>query len=156
LLLSQTGCLLSQLRTTDTSRPTVTQLDSNAQSTGMEKEKREPAQTELILTAAQTPGTLPPPMQPQKPKVDQLPPPQGPSPPKAHLGFTTPTLTLRDLVELAVQNHPDLAIAQARVEMARGQMVQAGLYPNPRVWMDLDALGTRGHGWGDPGAMINQ
>src|SRR5437899_944619 len=43
------------------------------------------------------------------------------------------TLSLRGLLALAVQSNPDLAIAQAQAEAARGRMIQAGLYPNPTV-----------------------
>jgi outer membrane protein TolC len=43
------------------------------------------------------------------------------------------SLRLPDLLALALQAHPELAVAAARVEEARGQMIQAGLYPNPSV-----------------------
>src|SRR5262245_34219021 len=40
-------------------------------------------------------------------------------------------LSLEDLEQLAQANNPILARDQARVESARGQALQAGLYPNP-------------------------
>src|SRR4051812_32983349 len=42
-------------------------------------------------------------------------------------------LTLPRLLELAAQNNPDLAVARARAENARGRLIQAGLYINPIV-----------------------
>src|SRR5260370_37640370 len=39
--------------------------------------------------------------------------------------------TLDELLDIAVKHHPDLTAARARVEIARGRMIQAGLYPNP-------------------------
>ncbi|HTU25458.1 MAG TPA: TolC family protein [Pirellulales bacterium] len=49
---------------------------------------------------------------------------------------TVPTpgrdLALEDATRMALANSPLLARAEARVEQARGRVVQAGLYPNPR------------------------
>ena len=42
-----------------------------------------------------------------------------------------PGMTLTELEEMAVRCNPSLAQAAARVEAARGQHVQVGLYPNP-------------------------
>ncbi|MBS0208582.1 MAG: TolC family protein [Planctomycetes bacterium] len=42
-------------------------------------------------------------------------------------------LTLGQCSGLALANHPNLIVAQANVEQAYGQVVQAGLYPNPRL-----------------------
>src|SRR5262245_5490856 len=47
-------------------------------------------------------------------------------------------LTLKNLLALAEKNHPVLAIARARIEAARGRLVQAGLYPNPIVTPRVD------------------
>jgi outer membrane protein, heavy metal efflux system len=41
-------------------------------------------------------------------------------------------LTLDDATRLALANSPLLQRAEARVEQARGRVIQAGLYPNPR------------------------
>jgi cobalt-zinc-cadmium efflux system outer membrane protein len=42
-------------------------------------------------------------------------------------------LNLAELLDLAAQQNPDLTAARARVDEARGRMIQAGLYPNPTV-----------------------
>jgi outer membrane protein, heavy metal efflux system len=41
-------------------------------------------------------------------------------------------LTLEDATRMALANSPLLAQAEAKVEQARGQVTQAGFYPNPR------------------------
>ena len=42
-------------------------------------------------------------------------------------------LKLEECVAIALANHPSLAEASARIDVARGQVIQARLYPNPRV-----------------------
>src|SRR5438105_10019134 len=42
-------------------------------------------------------------------------------------------LTLGFLEALAIQNNPTLAQAAAAIDMARGQLRQVGLYPNPQL-----------------------
>ncbi|MBI1917093.1 MAG: TolC family protein [Planctomycetes bacterium] len=42
-------------------------------------------------------------------------------------------LTLTRLLDLAAASHPDLGVARARVEAARGRMIQAGLRLNPVI-----------------------
>ena len=42
-----------------------------------------------------------------------------------------PAYTLDDLTRLGLARHPRLADAALAVEAARGQALQAGLYPNP-------------------------
>ncbi|MCA9057872.1 MAG: TolC family protein [Planctomycetaceae bacterium] len=51
-------------------------------------------------------------------------------------------LSLAELQQLAADNSPVVRQAVASVEMARGQAVQAGLYPNPTVGYEGDSLGT--------------
>jgi len=46
------------------------------------------------------------------------------------------------LQDIALQNNPSLRQAVARVEAARGAMIQAGLYPNPTFGYEGDTLGT--------------
>ena len=76
---------------------------------------------------------------------------------RAGLGFT-PTAeaqephTLDDLIGIAVQYHPDLRAAQARVEAARGRMIQAGLYPNFAMGPAFSQLGHRDNALGEAGA----
>jgi cobalt-zinc-cadmium efflux system outer membrane protein len=43
------------------------------------------------------------------------------------------SLTLADAVSQALANHPQLAVAEARVSVAEGLRRQAGLAPNPRL-----------------------
>ncbi len=50
---------------------------------------------------------------------------------------------LPELTELTVESHPRLAEVGWAVETARGQAVQAGLYPNPTVDVRGDELGDR-------------
>jgi len=60
-------------------------------------------------------------------------------------GSTLPDgpLKLEDLFALALETNPDLAIAQAKAEAARGKLVQAGLYPNPTVGIDAQQIGLK-------------
>ncbi len=51
-------------------------------------------------------------------------------------------MTLTDLQDIALQNNPSLRQAVARVEAARGAMIQAGLYPNPTFGYEGDTIGT--------------
>lgn len=52
--------------------------------------------------------------------------------------------TLAGWEELALERHPGLAMAAARVRAAEGRFVQAGLYPNPRVGYMGDEIGDDG------------
>src|ERR1043165_7034851 len=63
---------------------------------------------------------------------------------------------LEHLIQLATQYHPDLHAAQARIEAARGRMIQAGLYPNPLVGPRGTELLEHGNPWGQSGAIIMQ
>ena len=65
-------------------------------------------------------------------------------------------LTLQQLVITAMNRHPDLAIAQARAEAARGQFVQAGLYPNPTVAWSAEEMGQRPGAAGFQGPVFAQ
>jgi cobalt-zinc-cadmium efflux system outer membrane protein len=46
------------------------------------------------------------------------------------------------LWNLALANHPELQQAAAEVEAARGKLIQAGKYPNPRLTYEQEELGT--------------
>jgi cobalt-zinc-cadmium efflux system outer membrane protein len=52
-------------------------------------------------------------------------------------------LDLPALWALALANNPSLREAAADVEAARGRLVQAGLYPNPRLIYNQDTIGSR-------------
>jgi cobalt-zinc-cadmium efflux system outer membrane protein len=49
-------------------------------------------------------------------------------------------LSFRNALAEALQNHPQLAAAQGRVEDARGQQTQAGLKPNPRLTVQTEDI----------------
>jgi len=51
-------------------------------------------------------------------------------------------MTLTEFQDIALENNPTLRQAVARVEAARGAMIQAGLYPNPTFGYEGDTLGT--------------
>lgn len=53
-------------------------------------------------------------------------------------------MSLSDFESLALSNHPALARATARVRAARGQWLQEGLYPNPRIGYDGAEIGNEG------------
>src|SRR4051812_49915199 len=67
--------------------------------------------------------------------------------PAAHAPVPCPEpgepLGLDQLLALAEQNHPDLAVAFARTEAARGRLIQAGLYPNPTFTWEADEVNNR-------------
>ncbi|MFL5340319.1 MAG: TolC family protein [Gemmataceae bacterium] len=64
-------------------------------------------------------------------------------------------LTLADLQALAAANSPTLNQAAADVEAARGNLIQAGLLPNPTVGFEADTVGS-GHTAGQQGGYIDQ
>jgi cobalt-zinc-cadmium efflux system outer membrane protein len=66
-----------------------------------------------------------------------------------------PALTLGELEQLALANHPLLAAAAARIEAARGREVQAGLYPNPVIGYHATEIGNLGTA-GAQGAFVSQ
>jgi cobalt-zinc-cadmium efflux system outer membrane protein len=64
--------------------------------------------------------------------------------------------TLDELLDIAVKHHPDLTAARARVEVARGRMIQAGLYPNPSIGPNWSQLGDSANRTGEAGARLTQ
>jgi cobalt-zinc-cadmium efflux system outer membrane protein len=65
-------------------------------------------------------------------------------------------LTLSRLLDLAAANNPELAVARARADAARGQLIQAGLYPNPVVAPGVEELGNKDGRAGIPGIAFEQ
>jgi cobalt-zinc-cadmium efflux system outer membrane protein len=65
-------------------------------------------------------------------------------------------LNLDDLLALAEKNHPVLSVARARIESARGRLVQVGLYPNPTVTPREDELNNALGRGGKQGLTITQ
>ncbi len=54
----------------------------------------------------------------------------------------TESISLAELEQLAYQHHPALKAAMARMEQARGRVLQVGLYPNPMAGYQADTVGT--------------
>jgi cobalt-zinc-cadmium efflux system outer membrane protein len=64
-------------------------------------------------------------------------------------------VSLDQLIDVAVQNHPELAVARARLQAAEGKFIQAGFYPNPRVGLRTEDWG-RSNPIGNPGMDFSQ
>lgn len=64
-------------------------------------------------------------------------------------------LTIEHIEQLACANNPAIAVANARVQAARGKWVQAGLPPNPTVGYAADEIGDDGAA-GQQGAFFGQ
>jgi cobalt-zinc-cadmium efflux system outer membrane protein len=64
--------------------------------------------------------------------------------------------TLDELIGIAIANHPEVRAAHARVESARGKMIQAGLYPNLIMGPNLGETGDRVNHIGEGGARFIQ
>jgi cobalt-zinc-cadmium efflux system outer membrane protein len=60
------------------------------------------------------------------------------------------------LLALMHDHHPDLAIAHARVEAARGKLIQAGLYPNPTFMYMGEDMGSPHGSAGNQGPVLGQ
>jgi cobalt-zinc-cadmium efflux system outer membrane protein len=65
-------------------------------------------------------------------------------------------LTLAAALEVTRVHHPELAAAAASVEAAQGELVQAGLYPNPTIGYSAEEMGSRGGAAGKQGPFIEQ
>jgi cobalt-zinc-cadmium efflux system outer membrane protein len=63
--------------------------------------------------------------------------------------------TLAELEEMAARGNPTLAQAAARVQAARGQYVQTGLYPNPVIAYQGTEIGDDGRA-GQQGGFLGQ
>ena len=68
----------------------------------------------------------------------------GISPESVAPGPPTGGVTLENLQNLALNRHPALLQAAARVDAARGRWVQAGLRPNPRLGYSAQEMGNDG------------
>lgn len=64
-------------------------------------------------------------------------------------------LTLGELESLALQRNPTLAQAEARINAARSEWLQAGLWPNPRIGYDGGEIGNDGRS-GQQGGFLSQ
>src|SRR5262245_4520421 len=65
-------------------------------------------------------------------------------------------LSLGQLLDFAARNNPDLAVARARADAARGRLIQAGLYPNPTFTWEAEDVGSEGNAAGAQGPIIAQ
>ena len=76
----------------------------------------------------------------------------------------TAALSLADLQRMAFEHSPILMRARADADAAYGQVIQAGLYPNPTLGYQADQVqpnlpptpGSTGNGAGQQGGFINQ
>jgi cobalt-zinc-cadmium efflux system outer membrane protein len=64
--------------------------------------------------------------------------------------------TLQQLLDKTLAANPELASSKAKAESARGQLVQAGLYPNPTVGWRTEELSLNKSGGGQQGPYVNQ
>ncbi|HZZ80160.1 MAG TPA: TolC family protein [Gemmataceae bacterium] len=62
--------------------------------------------------------------------------------------------SLQEMIAIALKHHPDLRAAQARIEAARGRMIQSGLAPNPMFGPDFGELADRDNQLGEAGARL--
>ena len=100
----------------------------------------------------------PPQPKPVKPDSAAPPPPAAtpPEQPPRPLETVLPArLPLAELESLALQRNPTLARAEARINAARGEWLQVGLRPNPRVGYDGGEIGNEGRS-GMQGAFVSQ
>jgi cobalt-zinc-cadmium efflux system outer membrane protein len=67
-----------------------------------------------------------------------------------------PALDLAVAWDLALVHNPSLREAAADVEAARGRLIQAGLYPNPRILFDEDTIGSSIARQGNTLLQVNQ
>lgn len=64
--------------------------------------------------------------------------------------------SLDQLVQLAIEHHPELASAYTKAEMARGDFIQAGLCPNPTVAYIGEEFNNPDNPLGFQGAFVSQ
>lgn len=64
-------------------------------------------------------------------------------------------VTIKQLQEIALQNHPGYQIAENQVEAERGTRLQAGLKPNPTLRIEGEEIGAEGSA-GKQGVSIEQ
>jgi cobalt-zinc-cadmium efflux system outer membrane protein len=65
-------------------------------------------------------------------------------------------LNLRAFLDLALANNPSLREAAADVDVARGHLAQAGLYPNPRFLYEENTIGSQAAPEGNIVLQVNQ
>lgn len=65
-------------------------------------------------------------------------------------------LSLQKALEIALRNHPELGVAAASTEIAQGNVIQAGLYPNPTIGYIGEQVGSKGNAMGQQGPFVSQ
>jgi cobalt-zinc-cadmium efflux system outer membrane protein len=65
-------------------------------------------------------------------------------------------LTVENLIAMAWEGNPDLAVAGARAQAARGRLIQAGLYPNPAVGWQAEEVSLNRQSGGQQGPFVAQ
>ncbi|MBN1852889.1 MAG: TolC family protein [Pirellulales bacterium] len=78
-----------------------------------------------------------------------------PGNPPSNANWHAGPITLADIQQIAQQNNPTLIQARMAVQAARGQQIQAGLYPNPELGYTGADVGLEGTS-GQQGGMIAQ
>jgi cobalt-zinc-cadmium efflux system outer membrane protein len=64
--------------------------------------------------------------------------------------------SLQQLLDKALEANPEIASSRAKAESARGQLVQASLYPNPTVGWRSEEMSLNKAGGGQQGPYVNQ
>jgi outer membrane protein, heavy metal efflux system len=77
------------------------------------------------------------------------------APPRAAVPHPPPPLELADFEQMALRGNPTLAQVRHRIAAARGEQLQAGLYPNPVVGYSGEEMGDHGTA-GKQGGFIGQ
>ncbi len=65
-------------------------------------------------------------------------------------------LSVEDAVRIAIGNSPRLRAAGYQIDAASGRVLQAGLYPNPSLNFEGEALGSDDGEWGETAYVIEQ
>lgn len=87
--------------------------------------------------------------------ADQAPPIDSQKPPEPLEAVMPDRLALADLESMAMQRNPTLARSDARISAARGEWLQVGLRPNPRIGYDGGEIGNEGRS-GMQGGFLSQ
>ena len=73
----------------------------------------------------------------------QQPPPPVSQPPAAVSNIGATSLSLNDLINLSMAQHPALQQAALNINVAQGRVVQAGLYPNPTLTISGEEINPK-------------
>lgn len=181
VLLATAGCMLwaagaiaqnsagtqdapDQQRRQDTVQTQQSNEQPNAQMPGMQMPTGHP-QSEMPADHENTPGVQAPSQQEQQQMPGMQMPSEQQMPGMQHAPAATtsatqpqtgPALQLQDLEQMALQNNPTLAQAQAEIRAAEGRKLQAGLYPNPTVGYEGEEIRGGASRGGQQGFFVQQ